>query len=233
MGAFLGYSKGHLIYTGPSPPKIISFADLGETDVIGDLDVEYPKVYEGTLLRLALLAELSLERHYKPLSLQMGIDYNSVSESKANPPLRLSGTGTIVATRETRFVESITEYSYSYNYLSFFFGPIYKIPSVRVPYLDFTLDNFYASAHLRLLLSGSYSLKINGENRRGGVRESSTETGSINKHGLGFGFNFGKRFNWPKNYKTSLNFSYSRDNLDFGGAKYANIFYGLSLGLEF
>ena len=233
VGVSLGTGSSQLIYTGVTPFAITSYADLGETDIEGDLDLEYPNHYTGLLLRPALFAELSLQRHYKPLSLQLGLDYSHVSESKGDRPLRADGTVTIVSTDETRFVESKTEYEYTYNYLSLFFGPSYRLPTVKIPYTNFTLDNFYLSAHLRLLLSGSYTLERNSESARGAIRASFTETGDINKSGLGFGFSFGKKFNWPQNYKTNLNFSYSYDKLNFGGANYANSFYGFSLGLEF
>ena len=233
VGVFLGVGNSQLVYTGPPPFATITYADLGGTDLEGDLETEYPNYYEGPLLRPALLLELSLERHYKPLSLQLGLDYSQASGSKGDRPLRIDGTLTVVSIGETRPVESKTEYEYTYNYLSLFFGPSYKIPSVKIPYTNFSLDDFYASAHLRLLLSGSYTLERNSVTARGTARESITETGDINKNGLGFGLNFGKKFNWPKNYKTNLNFSYSYDNFDLGGAKYVNSFYGLSLGLEF
>ena len=234
VGAFLSLGNSKLIYTGPRPFGTITYADLGESaDIVGDFDTEYPNYYGGPFLRLGLLTELSLQRHYKPLSLQMGFDYSQASEHKNDRPLQISGTATIVSISEMRYVESKTEYIFSYDYLSFFFGPSYKIPAVKIPYTDISLDNFYTSAHLRLLLSGSYTLKQNAETTRGAARASSTRTESINKSGLGFGLNFGKKFNWPKNYNTSLNFSYSYDKFDFAGVKYINSFYGFSLGLGF
>ena len=230
----LALGNSQLIYYGPDSFGTVTYADFGESDISGDLDAEYPSSFDGPFLRLGLLAELSLQRLYKPLSLQMGIDYSHAVERKNDRPLRLSGIATIWATGETRSVESKTEYIFSYNYLSFFFGPSYKLPTVKIPYTDISLDNFYASAHLRLLLSGSYTLEKNSETTgSNAIRESSTITESINKSGLGFGLNFGKKFNWPKNYNTSLNFSYSYDKFDFAGVKYINSFYGFSLGLGF
>ena len=181
------------------------------------MDAEYPNFYEGSFLRSGLFAELNLQRLHRPLGLQMGLDYSYALGSKNDRPLGLSGTGTIVATGDMLAVESKTEYNYSYNYLSLFFGPSYRLPTLELPYIS--LDNFYLTAHIRLLLSGSYTLELNKETARGATRESITETGPINKSGLGFGFSLGKKLNWPKNYKTSLNFSYSYDPLDFRRSK--------------
>ena len=230
-GVFLGMGKAHLVYTGTSPFSTITYSDLGASDITGELEAEYPNFYEGPFVGLGLFLELNLARLHRPLGLQMGLDYNHASRSKSDRPLGLSGTGTIVATGEMLAVESKTEYNYSYNYLSLFFGPSYRLPTLELPYIN--LDNFYLTTHVRLFLSGSYTLKLNSETAGGADRESFTETGSLNKNGLGFGFSFGKKFNWPKNYKTSLNFSYSYDRLDFAGVRHDNTFYGLRLGLEF
>ena len=188
------------------------------TDITGTLSREYPNQFSGLGLRLGLSKELMRDKFYPDLAFLVGFDWTFAFNAKGDRPLRTSGTVTfapISGVGEERFIVQETEYSYSYNYMTFFGGASY-----------YFLKDSSVSLLLRLPFSGSFSEK------QSSAEGSSSRSGAV-KGVYGYGLFLNHRFPWPKDHNLKAHLFYLYDTLDFEGAKYDSTFLGLGASIEF
>ena len=204
----LGY--GQIQFNDDKPIEVQPPSEFGLGSATGETQLEYPNLHSGLMLQAAAKVEIPIR---PATAIDLGVDLNLLLNSKADSPIKIE-TSFTTSGGDMEEVKTVTEQSYSYNYLSAMAG--------LSSYFQ-TLD-LHLSYYLRFVLGGSYSLKEKSERELSFPSTSMENTtseekkGSISGRPLGLGFALQKRglFHLGK-VPINLNLLCSIDSLSLKG----------------
>ena len=242
MRLLLAPGMGSLKYNTDLLATNAPWSDIGSS-FMGNADLEYPNSHSGAASRFSIEGGWFF---HPDISLQFGLDYTSVSKTKNDKPLKISGPFMDDMGTSGTFT-SETEYSYKYAYPSALAGLSYYIRPL----------DLHIRSYLRMPLSASYTRTSTRQTEIssliGGMEtvlteetEGPEEKGSLKGAKPGFGFAFGKEWSLQGGKKIGVDLLYSIDHLelepesedDMGEEeiplfKHSSIFHGIGVSISF